>query len=123
MQKQYTKFSNNLQSRLPKQWLARPFPITNIIFDPRNENIIIMHDDSTVYIIDKLNEFSEKETKILKRENGDLNEDSNSFISWQSQQVFQVLKKYKVILIILLCNFNLYRNDYYCFIFYSILYT
>lgn len=82
-----------------------------------------MHDDSTVYIIDKLNEFSEKETKILKRENGDLNEDSNSFISWQSQQVFQVLKKYKVILIILLCNFNLYRNDYYCFIFYSILYT
>lgn len=82
-----------------------------------------MHDDSTVYIIDKLNEFSEKETKILKRENGDLNEDSNSFISWQSQQVFQVLKKYKVILIILLCNSNLYRNDYYCFIFYSILYT
>lgn len=107
MQKQYTKFSNNLQSRLPKQWLARPFPITNIIFDPRNENIIIMHDDSTVYIIDKLNEFSERETKILKRENGDLNEDSNSFISWQSQQVFQVLKKYKVILIILLCNSNL----------------
>ncbi|XP_003698089.1 U3 small nucleolar RNA-associated protein 4 homolog [Apis florea] len=95
LQKQYTKFSNNLQSRLPKQWLARPFPITNIIFDPRNENIIIMHDDSTVYIIDKLNEFSERETKILKRENGDLNEDSNSFISWQSQQVFQVLKKYK----------------------------
>lgn len=82
-----------------------------------------MHDDSTVYIIDKLNEFSEKETKILKRENGDLNEDSNSFISWQSQQVFQVLKKYKVILIILLYNSNLYRNDYYCFIFYSILYT
>ncbi|XP_060818958.1 U3 small nucleolar RNA-associated protein 4 homolog [Bombus pascuorum] len=93
LQRQYTKFSNNLQSRLPKQWLARPFPITNIIFDPRNENIIIMHDDSTVYVIDKLNEFSEKETKILKRENGDTTEDNNSVIN--SQQVFQVLKKYK----------------------------
>ncbi|CAD1474178.1 unnamed protein product, partial [Heterotrigona itama] len=94
LQRQYTNFSNNLQNRLPKQWLARPFPITNIIFDPRNENIIIMHDDSTVYVIDKLNELSEKEIKIPKRENGDV-DDSNSVMSSQSQQVFQVLKKYK----------------------------
>lgn len=61
-----------------------------------------MHDDSTVYVIDKLNEFSEKETKILKRENGDTTEDNNSVIN--SQQVFQVLKKYKVILFITLYN-------------------
>lgn len=61
-----------------------------------------MHDDSTVYVIDKLNEFSEKESKILKRENDDTTEDNNSVIN--SQQVFQVLKKYKVILFITLCN-------------------
>lgn len=61
-----------------------------------------MHDDSTVYVIDKLNEFSEKEAKILKRENGDNTEDNNSVIN--SQQVFQVLKKYKVILFITLYN-------------------
>ena len=95
LQLQFTKFSNSLQSRLPKQWLARPFPITNIIFDPRNENIIIMHDDSTVYVIDKLNEFSEKYVKMPKRENGDITEDGNSIIGSYSQQAFQVLKKYK----------------------------
>ncbi|XP_076684904.1 UTP4 small subunit processome component l(3)72Dn isoform X2 [Andrena cerasifolii] len=95
LQRQYTKFSNNLQSRLPKQWLARPFPITNIIFDPRNEDIIIMHDDSTVYVINKSNELPEKEAKIPRRENGDFTEDSNSVLSSQSQQAFQVLKKYK----------------------------
>ncbi|XP_043260482.1 U3 small nucleolar RNA-associated protein 4 homolog [Colletes gigas] len=95
LQRQYTKFSNNLQSRLPKQWLARSFPITNIIFDPRNENIIIMHDDSTVYVINKSNELPEKEAKIPKRENGDITEDSSSVLSSQSQQTFQVLKKYK----------------------------
>ncbi|XP_053978260.1 U3 small nucleolar RNA-associated protein 4 homolog isoform X2 [Hylaeus volcanicus] len=95
LQRQYTKFSNNLQSRLPKQWLARSFPITNIIFDPRNENIIIMHDDSTVYVINKSNELPEKEAKIPRRENGDFTEDSSSVLSSQSQQAFQVLKKYK----------------------------
>jgi len=98
--KSYTEFSNNLQNRLSKQWLARPFPITNIIFDPRNENIIIMQDDSSVYIINKNSELSDKETKILKRENGESAEDSNSISSSQSQHTFQVVKKYKVILLI-----------------------
>ncbi|KAK2586925.1 hypothetical protein KPH14_009855 [Odynerus spinipes] len=95
VRKQYTQFSNNLQSRLPKQWLARPFPITNITFDPHNENIIIMHDDSTVYVINKKNELPEKEAKISKRENGDTTEDSNSALSSQSQHAFKVAKKYK----------------------------
>lgn len=95
--KRYTEFSNNLQSRLSKQWLARPFPITNIIFDPRNENIIIMQDDSSVYIINKNSELLDRETKISKRENGESAEDSNSISSSQSQHTFQVAKKYKVI--------------------------
>jgi len=89
-----------LQSRLSKQWLARPFPITNIIFDPRNENIIIMQDDLSVYIINKSSELSEKEVKIFKRENGESAEDSNSISSSQSQHTFQVAKKYKVIFLI-----------------------
>ncbi|XP_043677473.1 U3 small nucleolar RNA-associated protein 4 homolog [Vespula pensylvanica] len=93
--KQYTQFSNNLQSRIPKQWLARPFPIINICFDSYNENIIIMHDDSTVYIINKANELPEKEAKIPKCENGDITEDSSSALSLQSQHAFKVAKKYK----------------------------
>lgn len=94
----YTEFSNNLQSRLSKQWLARPFPITSITFDPRNENIIIMQDDSSVYVINKNSELSERETKISKRENGESAEDSNSLSSSQSQHTFQVTKKYKVMI-------------------------
>lgn len=93
----YTEFSNNLQNRLSKQWLARPFPITNIIFDPRNENIIIMQDDSSVYVINKNSELLDKEAKIPKRENGESTEDSNSTSSLQSQHTFQIAKKYKVI--------------------------
>ncbi|KMR04269.1 cirhin-like protein [Lasius niger] len=96
--RQYTMFSNSLQNCLPKQWLARPFPITNIIFDPHNENIIIMQDDSSVYVINKNSELPEKEAKIPKRENGENTEDSNSISSSQSQHAFQVVKKYKVVL-------------------------
>ncbi|KAL0124623.1 hypothetical protein PUN28_006462 [Cardiocondyla obscurior] len=93
--KRYTEFSNNLQSRLSKQWLARPFPITNIIFDPQNENIIILQDDSSIYIINKNGELLDKEVKVPKRENGECIEDSNSISSSQSQHTFQVAKKYK----------------------------
>ena len=66
-----------------------------------------MHDDSTVYVIDKLNEFSEKEMKIPKRENGDV-DDNNSVMNSQSQQVFQVLKKYKVNFI---CVVRIYEDQ------------
>ncbi|XP_066583138.1 U3 small nucleolar RNA-associated protein 4 homolog [Prorops nasuta] len=93
--KQFTEFSNNLQNHLPMHWLARPFPITNIIFDPNKENIIIVHDDSNVYIINKTPESPEKKAKILKRDNGYTTEDSNSILSSQSQNSFKVAKKYK----------------------------
>lgn len=56
-----------------------------------------MHDDSTVYIINKANELPEKEAKIPKCENGDITEDSSSALSLQSQHAFKVAKKYKVI--------------------------
>ncbi|EZA58210.1 U3 small nucleolar RNA-associated protein 4 homolog isoform X1 [Ooceraea biroi] len=93
--RQYTEFSNTLQSRIPKQWLARPFPITNVIFDPGNENIIIMQDDSSVYVINKVGELSERAAKLSRRENGESAEDSNSVSSSQYQHAFQVAKKYK----------------------------
>lgn len=96
--RRYTTFSNSLQSCLPKQWLARPFPITNILFDPHNENIIIMQDDLSVYVINKNGELPEKEAKIPKLENGENAEDSNSISSSHSQHLFQIAKKYKVML-------------------------
>lgn len=58
-----------------------------------------MQDDSSVYIINKIN-LPEKEAKILKCENEENAEDSNSILNSQFQHAFQVTKKYKVILLI-----------------------
>ncbi|KAK0163552.1 hypothetical protein PV327_007222 [Microctonus hyperodae] len=87
--KQYTEFSNNLQKRISTHWLSRPFPVTNITFDPNNENIIICHDNSTVYVIHKDTELipDNKPLKLRKHSNG---EDEN-----YSENVMKVVKKYK----------------------------
>lgn len=91
----YTEFSNNLQNRVPSYWLARQYPITNVTFDPNNENVIILHDDTTVYVIQKdKQEHYEKNAKIRKHINGE--DDSSSGSSSQGQHVFKVIKKYKV---------------------------
>ncbi|XP_012274555.1 U3 small nucleolar RNA-associated protein 4 homolog isoform X2 [Orussus abietinus] len=93
--RQFTEFSNNLESRLPHQWLARPFPVTNVTFDPNNENVIILHDDTTVYVIDKNKSLPRNEAKIPKLENGESTEDSSSGSYSQSQHAFHMAKKYK----------------------------
>ena len=46
-------FSRSLDQHHPKQWLSRNFPVINIAFDPRNTNIIILHDDNTICVVDK----------------------------------------------------------------------
>jgi hypothetical protein len=35
------------------QWLSRGFAVNNVIFDPNNEDIIMLQDDNTVCIINK----------------------------------------------------------------------
>lgn len=94
MRRQYTEFSNQLQSRIPSQWLARPYPITNITFDEGNDNIIILHDDTTVYVINKNKDCTERSMKIQKSNHTE--DDSNSVSSFHEQHNFQVVKKYKV---------------------------
>ncbi|KAJ8982687.1 hypothetical protein NQ317_013159 [Molorchus minor] len=49
----FTDFSNNLGTIANKQWKSRSNPIRNITFDPRVNNIIVLHDDSNIIIIDK----------------------------------------------------------------------
>ena len=66
-------------------------------FDPRNENVIIVHDDTTVYVINKNKDLPEQTAKIPRRENGDIGEDSNSGSNSNTQHAFQVVKKYKVL--------------------------
>ncbi|XP_043480548.1 U3 small nucleolar RNA-associated protein 4 homolog [Leptopilina heterotoma] len=93
--RKYTEFSKSLQDCLPLQWLSRPFPITNIIFSPKNENVIIMHDDTSVFVLNKKNELPNNKVKIAKLENGDSRDDSNSGLGTQSHHMFQIVKKYK----------------------------
>ncbi|XP_063976661.1 U3 small nucleolar RNA-associated protein 4 homolog [Diachasmimorpha longicaudata] len=90
--RQYTEFSNNLQTRVPSHWLTRTFPIINIIFNPNDQNAIILHDDTTVYVIQK-DRFTDEGIKLAKTESHE--EDSNSMSSSQGQYDFQVIKKYK----------------------------
>lgn len=54
-----------------------------------------MQDDSSVYVINKNSE-PVKDAKMMKGENGECTEDSNSLSSWQAQHAFRVVKKYKV---------------------------
>ena len=89
---------------MPTQWLARPFPITNIAFDQNNENIIILNDDTSVFVINKCSDLPNLTTKIPKLENGDCKEESSTGSSSQSQHAIQVVKKYKVFLIIFIPN-------------------
>lgn len=46
----FTQFSRQFEN---SEWKSRSYPIRNITFDPRVENIIILHDDSSIIIVDK----------------------------------------------------------------------
>ncbi|XP_034938638.1 U3 small nucleolar RNA-associated protein 4 homolog [Chelonus insularis] len=94
LKKQYTKFSNELQNRIPTHWLARQFPITNITFDPANKDVIIVHDDNTVYAIHKnFDSQNVKPIKIRKYNNAD--DENSSGSSSQGHNIFSIIKKYK----------------------------
>ncbi|KAJ8927588.1 hypothetical protein NQ314_019933 [Rhamnusium bicolor] len=51
--KRFTPFSRYLETNVPVQWKSRSYPIRNITFDPRVDNIIILHDDSSIIIVNK----------------------------------------------------------------------
>lgn len=110
--RKYTEFSKNLQGRLPTQWLARSFPITNISFDENNENIIIVHDDTTVFVINKCSDLPNSSAKIPKLENGDCREESSTGSSSHSQHAIQVVKKYKVVINIFFLYF-IYQHSFF----------
>lgn len=51
--RQYTNFSKQLSEHLPTQWLNRSCAVRHITFDSRHPDVIILHDDSVIYTIDK----------------------------------------------------------------------
>ena len=53
IKRQYTPFSKKLSEKLPVQWLSRSCAVRHITFDVRHPDVIILHDDSVIYTIDK----------------------------------------------------------------------
>ena len=51
--RQYTPFSKKLSQQLPTQWLGRSCAVRHVTFDRRHPDVIILHDDSVIYTIDK----------------------------------------------------------------------
>jgi len=60
-----TEFSNSLAGRLPREWISRKTPITNIRFVSSDPDLIILHDDNTLAVIDKDKDLPEPHSKIF----------------------------------------------------------
>nr|CAD7460305.1 unnamed protein product [Timema tahoe] len=96
----FSNFSKLLSGQMPTQWSSRCFPVNNVTFDPRNDNIIILHDDTTICIIDKDKDLPLAEAKIPRLESSGMSDGVDS--SNQSyprtsspQNAFHFIKKYK----------------------------
>ncbi|XP_068081121.1 U3 small nucleolar RNA-associated protein 4 homolog [Anabrus simplex] len=96
--RQYTKFSRKIEARHPKQWLSKGFAVSNITFDYRSTEVILLQDDSNIYVINKNKELPTVEAKIPRLDMSH----SDSMDSFQSHprtadppHAFHVIKKYK----------------------------
>ena len=61
----YTKFSREEASKLPKSWLSRRTPVTNIVHLADNEDIVLMNDFNVLTVLDKDKEMPEPSSKLL----------------------------------------------------------
>ncbi|KAF6203417.1 hypothetical protein GE061_003836 [Apolygus lucorum] len=104
MKRKYTSFSRRIHDNLPAQWLNRSYPVHTITFDSRNDDIVMLGDDSTIMVINKKKELPVPEAKIPRISSGgkDSNVDDGSENSNQHHPMhqspttaFHVIKKYK----------------------------
>jgi len=60
-----TEFSQSLSGRLPREWISRKTPVTSIRFVSSDPDLIILHDDNTLAVIDKDKDLPEPHSKIF----------------------------------------------------------
>ncbi|KAK5642373.1 hypothetical protein RI129_008540 [Pyrocoelia pectoralis] len=89
--RKFTAFSLALEKQ--SNWPSKSFPVRNIVFDSTKENIIILHDDSHIVIVDKDKPLSRRSSKIPKIELTNLSNSRNSLNV--SSSTFHAVKKYK----------------------------
>ncbi|CAH0547966.1 unnamed protein product [Brassicogethes aeneus] len=81
--KEFTPFSRFLQKNPPRHLTSRNYPIRNVSFDTKNENVIILNDDSVINIIKKDDVMKggvENEAKVPKLDSS-VSQNSNGFYS------------------------------------------
>jgi len=62
----YTQFSREEASRLPKSWLSRPSPVTDILQLPVNPDLILLKDhDALLAVLDKDKDMPEPSSKLF----------------------------------------------------------
>lgn len=61
----YTTFSSQLASRLPRAWLSRRTAVTEVTYMGDNTDLILLHDDSTLAVIDKEKDMPEPHAKLM----------------------------------------------------------
>ena len=61
----YTRFSREEAGKLPKSWLSRRTPVTNVVHIPDNEDLILMHDHNILATLDKDKEMPEPSSKLF----------------------------------------------------------
>ena len=61
----FTKFSREEAVKLPKNWLSRRTPVTNIVHIENNEDLILMNDHNILAILDKDKEMPEPSSKLF----------------------------------------------------------
>ncbi|XP_046396147.1 U3 small nucleolar RNA-associated protein 4 homolog [Ischnura elegans] len=101
--KKLTKFCRNLTRHgFPKQWLSRVFPVLGISFDRSKPDILVLHDDATITIVDKSQDLPQVEAKIPRIDPVLAMSPENSQSSTQPRvcadscsTAFRFLKKYR----------------------------
>lgn len=97
-EKQYTKFSGNLNATSRKQWLSRAYPVRGITFDLENPQVMILYDDVTMHVINKDKVMPNSGAKIPRLDSSHSDSmdsfPSNPRVS-EPETALHVIKKYK----------------------------
>ena len=60
----YTAWSAELASKLPRSWLARRTAVTGVPYLGNNPDLLLLHDDSTIAVLDKNKDLPEPSAKV-----------------------------------------------------------
>ncbi|XP_076322457.1 U3 small nucleolar RNA-associated protein 4 homolog [Tachypleus tridentatus] len=104
---EYTAWMRQLQKDRVSLRLSRYSPITEVSFDPNNKSLIILHDDSSVFLLDKSCMLVEKHTKqTCSVHEKDINHQISPEVKGRVNKLVRKCTKFKHLL-----SFNNLEND------------